>query len=107
MSSNRMNLVTKASRSIVDRLTSNPSINISNVDSLLAKVSSILLTANKEGNLGVITDFDRTITSGDSISAHGVVERCDVCQEHPDFRERTQANTDKVRGEEESHYIIY
>ena len=75
----------KQALKIIDVLLSNNNIKINNKDSLLRKLTTFCNHGTEGGlyssdNLGIITDFDRTITNGDSLSTHGIVERCDVVE---------------------------
>lgn len=90
------NISNTDAKMIISKLLSKPQITISNLPDLERKICQILLTPQKE-RIGVITDFDRTITSASSLSSHGIVERCDIVAKHPTFFEQTQANSDKVR----------
>lgn len=79
---------------IISRLTSHCTVIISNPTTLSSKLTSILTTCSTSSpSIGVILDFDRTITTGDSLSSHGVVERCEI--DGFNLKERTKVNSDK------------
>ena len=76
---------------LLTKLTSNPSIHMLNPSNVESKLVSFL--HGGASNLGVVADFDRTLTSAQSCSAHGVMER--VAGASEEYTMTTQANTAK------------
>ncbi len=82
---------TSAAHSLLIRLSSLPSVSVPSAESLLTKLNTLLRLG--PSSLSVTIDFDRTITSGTSCSAHGVLENIPSCSE--EFAAAAKANTEK------------